>query len=305
MDSNTSDSTIKSGFLAELSSQTRLSDFLLIVTIPMIMAAVSVLPMSTRRSLAFNPDAPTLLSAFAAHYIHFEAAHLVGNLLLYILIVPMVYLLFTLSNCRKELAVSYFTILLVFPFLLSGLNLFLPRSGVIISGFSGLGMAFVGLLPVGLFRFLEERLPRTIELKNALSLFFAGAALIAFRMAPSVIGLAIGSIAILIALLFTWRLLSEVGSITRGEVGRALDHTGYVELAVTAAILFFVATFMAFPSDPFLFGGVIDLTTHLLGDLLGFTLGFVIVGSTKYRQKDEVPEPPDSFDDWDFQDSSE
>lgn len=295
MDRNPSDSTIEPGFLADLSTRIRRLDIILVIAIPMILAAVSQLSMATRRSLAFNPDAPTIVSAFTAHFVHFDAAHLYGNLLLYLLIIPMIYLLFTMSDCRRDFRLVVFPILLGFPFLLSGLNLLLPRSGVIIVGFSGLGMAFVGVLPVALFRFLEEQVPRKIGLNDAIGLFFLGAGLIAFRMAPSGVGLAIGMAAGLIALLFTWRLLRTLGPIKHVELGRALGRSGYVELSVTSPVLFLVAIVMAFPADPYRFGGFIDLWTHLLGYALGFTMAFVTVGITGMVSDDEVPEPPDSF----------
>lgn len=298
-------STTDRGFLSDVAESVRLFDIILITAVPIFLFALSRLPTAEKQSLAFNPNAPTVLSAFTAHFVHFDAAHLSGNLLLYLLVVPMVYLLLSLADCRRDFLVVAIPIVFFVPFLLSALNLFLPRSGALMVGFSGLAMAFVGLLPVALFRFLQERVPRTIEVKNGLSLFFVGATLIAFRMAPTGIGLVIGIIGGLIALLFTWRLLRTIGPIKRDELGRALNKTGYVELAVTAPIVFVVATFMAFPSDPFQYGGVIDLSTHLIGYVLGFTLGSITVGLTEIREEDEIPDPPDSFDECDFPDSSE
>lgn len=290
-------STKDRGFLSDVAESVRLLDIILIAAVPIFLFVVSRLPIVIRQTLAFDPDAPTVLSAFMAHFVHFDAAHLSGNLWLYLLVVPMVYLLFALAGCRREFLVVAIPIVFVSPFLLSGLNLLLPRSGVIIVGFSGLGMAFVGMLPVALFRFLQERVPRTVGLKNALSLFFFGAALIAFRMAPTGIGLVIAIVSGFIALLFTWRLLSTIGPIKHGEFGRTLRHTGYVELAVMAPIVFIAATMMAFPADPFQYGGVIDLSTHLLGYVLGFTLAFVTAATAQMLEGDEIPEPPDSFDD--------
>jgi hypothetical protein len=290
-------------FVSDLSESVRLLDILLITVVPLILFLLSQLPDTTHRSLAFNPDTPTVLSSFTAHFVHFDGAHLSGNLWMYLLVLPMVYLLFALSDRRRDFFLIGGPILFVAPFLLSGLNLLLPKSGAIIVGFSGLAMAFVGVLPVALFRFLEDTVPRAIGLTDALSLFFIGAALIAFRMAPFGIGLVIGIPTGLIALLFTWRLLRKIRPLQHGELGRTLRNTGYIELAATAPIVFVVATFMAFPADPFQYGGVIDLPTHLFGYLLGFLWAFLLVEVTDFFEDEKVPEPPDSFEEWDFPDS--
>jgi len=297
--------TEERGFLSDVLESVRLLDILLISAIPAVLFVLSQLRDTRQRSLAFNPDTPTILSAFTAHFVHFDGPHLSGNLWLYLLVVPMIYLLFALSDSRRDFFATGFPILFVAPFLLSGLNLLLPRSGAIIVGFSGVAMAFVGVLPVALFRFLADRVPRSVGLTDALSLFFIGGALIAFRMAPIAIGLAIGIPAGLIAVLLAWRLLRKIRPIQPGELGRTVRNTGYVELAATAPIIFLVATFMAFPADPFQYGGVIDLSTHLVGYLLGFMLAFVFVGMSNKLETEELPEPPDTFDEWDFQDSQE
>jgi hypothetical protein len=63
-----------------LVARASLLDLLALAAVPAVLLAVFALPEATRRSLAFAYHDPTTLTALSAHYLHFDADHLLANL---------------------------------------------------------------------------------------------------------------------------------------------------------------------------------------------------------------------------------
>lgn len=139
-------------------------DLVALAAVPAVLLAVFALPEPTRRSLAFAYHDPTALTALSAHYVHFDPNHLLANLAGYGLLAGVGYLLAAASRRRRFFFVAFSTVCVAFPVVLSALNLAVPRRAVGF-GFSGVNMAFAGLLPLFLAAFVHTRLrpaPRAV-----------------------------------------------------------------------------------------------------------------------------------------------
>lgn len=287
------------GFLSEVAGRSRALDWLLLSAAPAVLVAVHALPLPIREALAFARADPSLATAFTAHYVHLSTAHLLGNLAVYLLIAPTAYLLLLLSGRRSEFLAVTATVLLVFPFVLTGLDTIVIPQGTLV-GFSGLTMAFIGVLPVAAFLFLDDRIEPAVGLDDAPSLFFAGLALISFRAVRSPTGLALTAVAALIALAYLIRIGRTLPRQPGRQLGGLLPRSGYVELAVASPVLFALAILAAFPTDPVRSGTVVNLYGHLLGYTLGFIATFLTVrlvratgGEVQPLPATRVP-PPDA-----------
>jgi len=253
-----------------------------IAFVPLLLVAVFALPEPLRRSYVFDYTDPTLVTAAVSPFVHIEVSHLLVNLVGYAIIVPLVYALSVLSGRRRGFWIVFVTFVLVFPPILSYLNLAVPRPtyGV---GFSGVILAFVGYLPIAIADYVETHLGVGPREMVAPMTFFLGLALIAILSVQSVVpsnatvllgtaGLVVATL--LCALLFWIAALDEGRFRPRARATAGLP--GYFELATAAGILFVGIQFVAFPGDPRVAGGVVNLYVHLLG----YALGFISVYST-------------------------
>lgn len=126
-------------FRQELVASVRASDLAVLLAVPVLLLAIFTLPESTRRSLAFAYADPTAVTAFTAHYVHLDVGHLAGNVAGYALLAGVGYALAVLGDSRRFFLTALATFLLVFPFVLSALNLAVPRDAIGF-GFSGINM---------------------------------------------------------------------------------------------------------------------------------------------------------------------
>ncbi|KPN31212.1 hypothetical protein SY89_01955 [Halolamina pelagica] len=158
-------------FTAALRDAVRLRDCLALSVVPALALATFALPIGRRESLAFVYRDPSLLTAYTAHVVHFEASHLAANLLGYVLVAGFAYVLAGLAGHRRLFGVTAATFLVAFPPVLSVLNLAVPRDAVGY-GLSGVNMAFSGLLALVLVAY-GARLDGRIRVRDAPALFFA------------------------------------------------------------------------------------------------------------------------------------
>ena len=270
-----SDDVFSGSFAQVLRSAVRPVDLLAIVAVPLVLGAAFVLPEETRRSLAFSYTDPTLWTAFTANYVHLGADHLLGNVVSYALVVPLVYLLSALSGRRRRFMVAFTTFLVAFPAALSVLNLAVSRPGVTV-GFSGVNMAFVGFLPIALAGFLRAHFEVDGELDLAGGLFFAGLALVAVLSVRSLATVGVAAAAALAAVLF-FLSVADLQERTRPDVRAAVQAGGYFELAAVAFVLFAGLPMVAFPVDPVVDDSIVNLYVHLLGYALGFIATYATV----------------------------
>jgi hypothetical protein len=266
---------------AVLRDVVRLRDCLALAVVPAVALAVFSLPAATRESLAFAYRDPTPVTAYAAHFVHFELEHLVANLLGYALLAGFGYVLAVLADRRRLFGVTAVTYVLAFPFVLSGLNLAVPRNAVGY-GLSGVNMAFAGLLGVVLVAYVGRRLDERVRVRYAPGVFFAAVAvvsLVALPARPVSVGLAAVSAVLAAAYVLSarsaWSELPEAVPPVGGT------RAGWFDVGVLGAVAFLGYPFVGFPAPSPVDGTVVNLYVHLLGFCLGFIVPYValVVGA--------------------------
>jgi hypothetical protein len=268
--------------LGRLQRVAHLLDLLALAVVPLVLAAVFTLPAPLRQSFVFEYADPSVVTAYAAPFVHIDASHLLVNLVGYVLVVPLAYALSVASGQRRRFWIVFVTFVLVFPPLLSYLNLAVPRPTVGI-GFSGVILAFVGYLPIAIADYVEEHFGIGPREMVAPMTFFLGLALIAILSVQSVVpanptvllGIAGLVVATLLSALLFWMATLDDDRFEPIRDSRAAVP-GYLELATAAGFVFVAIQFVAFPGDPVVSGGVVNLYVHLLG----YALGFISVYST-------------------------
>ncbi|MFB6255922.1 MAG: hypothetical protein ABEH58_04210, partial [Haloplanus sp.] len=166
----------------------RAADLALVCSVPLVLGLVALLPLATRRSLVFDYTAPTVSTAVASAFVHLEPGHLLVNVGLYVLIVPVVLILATASGRRRRFYAAFVTFVCAFPPVLSYLNLAIPRAAAGV-GFSGVVMAFAGYLPLALAEYLDDRFGVGPATQLAPLLFLASLGLVSVLSLRSVFGL--------------------------------------------------------------------------------------------------------------------
>jgi hypothetical protein len=273
-----------------LAGRLRAADLALVGAVPLVLGLVGLLPRATRRSLAFEYGSPTVPTAFASAFVHLDHAHLLVNVGLYVLVVPVTLALAVAGGRRRRFYAVFVTFVCVFPFVLSYLNLAIPRAAVGV-GFSGVVMAFAGYLPFAFADYLDDRFDVGPATQLAPLLFLLSLSLVAVLSLRSVFGLVgIRAVAIAVAALLgaLWYGLAvaERCPELRADVRRLAATPGAAELAAVAGVLVFAVPFVAFPATPARDAGVLNLYTHLLGYALGFLVPFVattLTGATVDR----------------------
>lgn len=263
--------------------QCRLGDLAVIALVPLLLVVVFTLPVGLRRALAFDYTDPTLFTAYAAPFVHLTESHLLVNVVGYAVVVPTAYALSVVSGSRTRFWIAFVTFVAVFPPILSYLNLAILRPSVGL-GFSGVLLAFVGYFPVALGDFAAEHFD--VRPREAVSptLFFLGLALIAVLSVRSVVPanktVLLGTALLVLAILLS-AILFFVPSVE--ETREYLDFygiagsSGYFELFFVAGALFVGVQFVAFPGDPVVGSGVVNLYVHLLGYALGFIATYATI----------------------------
>jgi hypothetical protein len=258
--------------LGTVRRRARVRDLAALAAVPLVLVVVGALPDPTRESLLFRYGDPTLVTAFTAHYVHFTAGHLLGNVALYLLVVPLAYTLAVASGERRRFAVAATTFLLAFPVVLSALNLAVPRPGVA-AGFSGINAAFVGYLAVALPGYLDRFAPDRGALRSPWLFFFGLAAIALVAVQTSVRVAAVGVAAFLSGVLFL------LPAVERGDRLAALFDSlrvpGGLELGLVGFVVFAAYPLVAFRSAPVVDGRVINTYAHLLGFALGYIATYV------------------------------
>lgn len=287
------DRTERVPFRTALAEGARPLDVLMLALVPAALLGVFALPESTRRSLAFAYADPTPLTAFTAHYVHLQLEHLLANLAGYGLLAGVGYLVAAASRQRRLFFTAFVTFCLAFPFALSALNLAVPRDAIGF-GFSGINMAFAGVLPLLLAVFVCRRLDSEastypadlpVRLLPATFLLLVGwMAVLALPTGTGARGLA-GPLVILLGAVMAARQLrsprppdrpSLLGSL-RSAARRIRDRPGDGDLFVVGVVLAVAYPVVGFPAEAAADGRVINLYVHLLGFCLAFIAPYVLI----------------------------
>jgi hypothetical protein len=276
-----SDSLGGESFFGTLRDRTGVADVAALVSVPAVLGFAFLWPVGVRRSLAFEYTDPSLLTAFASNFVHLDGGHLFVNLAGYALVVPLVYTLSVTSEHRRRFYAAFLTFVVVFPFVLSYLNLAVVRPAFAV-GFSGVAMAFAGYLPFALADYVEVNFDVGPASVVAPALFFLSFALISVLSVRSVLAgdttLLLGTGRLVLAALLS-ALLYAVAAYDQGEQFRArlaaaVEVPGYFEALVVGLLLVMGLPFVAFPADPASGTGVLNLYVHLLGYALGFIMTY-------------------------------
>lgn len=263
------------GLLEEASRHVRPVDVLVLAVVPGVLASLLLVPAGVRRDLALSYVEPTLLSAFASHFVHLHAGHLATNLAVYAMVVPITLLLCALAGRRREFYVAFATFLLGFPLLLSALNVALarPRLGY---GFSGVNAAFFGLLPIALCWYAERQLGARTGPHDAPTLFFACTTVVAVvAVPPSVGSLSIAALGMVATGVYAREAAPGLAASRRGLEATWRSRPGYVGLCFVGVGTFALFPALAFPTYPAGGGQVVNVYAHLLGFALGFIASYV------------------------------
>ncbi|MFW5911462.1 MAG: hypothetical protein ACOCQV_01870 [Halolamina sp.] len=253
-------------FVAALRAAVRLRDVFALALVPAVLLVVFVLPVERREGLAFVYEEPSLLTAYSAHFVHFDVAHLAANLLGFAIVAGLGYVLAAVAGYRRLVGLATVTYLLAFPPVLSALNLAVPRRAVGY-GFSGVNMAFAGLLALVLVAYLS-RLDDRIQVRDAPGLFFAVVTLISIVGLPSRIAAVVGAASALVAVGY----LLTVRQRWTGPLSARLA-VGWLDAAVLGAIALFGYQFVGF-GNASVEDGVVNVYVHLLGLCLGFIVPY-------------------------------
>jgi len=263
-------------FLRALRRQVHPADVTLFFFVPLVLVGLYQLPQATRAALTFKTPAPTVMTAYTAHFVHMDASHLLGNLSVYLSVASLTYLLCVLADRRQLFLLTLVSLLVVFPFALSGMQLLFPRERIVF-GFSGINAGFFGLLYVSLVSYVNRTISARIELEHAPALLFLTVGLIAWLSVPARgFRVEITAASIGLGLAYVALALRQVGLPTLAEVRVAVDRPGYFELAGAGFGMALVYPYVGF-RDVIVPGGVLDVYAHLLGYCLAFIVVYVFL----------------------------
>jgi hypothetical protein len=236
-----------------------------------------LLPSALREQLAFSYADPDALTALTANFVHADGGHLFRNLTAYLVVVSTAYVLSALAGRRQLFYTVFAVVFIAFPFVLSGLNLAVPREALSL-GASGLTLAFVGYLPVAIAEYVRRRFSvvNTARRDIAGGLFFVGLIV--------VIPLAVAAVQPrLTGVLTVVSLLAVAGygvSLRRSGIDRSTlrgSPPGFLELGIWSVVVLLTALVTAFPTDPLSDAGLVNTYTHFLGYTLGFLSSYLAV----------------------------
>jgi len=247
-------------------------DVAVILGVPAVLVAVQLLPDSLRGALVLNYGSPGVVQVYTTHFVHAGFGHLAGNVAIYLIAVALVYLLLLYADARRTFHVGFALVLLVVPFPVSALDLYLVGStagDASTRGFSGLAAAFVGFLPVAVFVFLRENLSEKVRIYESMGLFLAalGVILLVFN----------GPTDSTVLLSLSLGFLYYVPVLRRLDVGAREEFQDWTlpkqALVVYAVLFFLVSPVLLFPANPVQGDTVVNLVTHFGGFFVGYVLG--------------------------------
>jgi len=267
-------------------------DLLLLAVVPVGLAGVFQLPAATRRTLAFSISEPTVITAYTSYFVHLAVPHLVGNVLVYLVVAPLSYLLLAVSGHRQLFRWSLLAFLTVFPFALSSLQLAFPRARVLV-GFSGINAALFGLLCFAVVVYAGATIAPGVDERHSPILLFFTIGLITLVAVPARgWSTEIATLAAVLGFGYAGASLRESGLPSRAAVRRAFDNPGYVELGGAGLGVLLAYPVVGFQNSVIAGIGTVDAYVHLLGYCLAFIVVYVFVFVVKTEESRTDEETP-------------
>jgi len=273
-DSSRSNPAQRPPFLEEVRKAIHRRECLALAVIPVVLIGVFLLPAPIRHSLTFAYVDPSAVTAVTTHFVHFSKDLLLANVLGYVVLAGMGYVLASLGDCRRLFGVAAVTYLFAFPPVLSALNLAVPRRAVGY-GFSGINMAFAGLLPVLLAIYAGRRLDSRIRVRHAPAIFFASLTLVALSIPRSLVTISLAAVAALGTAGYIGATISALWAADRKERRLQGSRAGWVDVFVVGVATAIGFPITGFPATPIRDGAVVNLYVHLLGFCLAFIVPYV------------------------------
>ena len=253
-------------FRSEVRENARVSDLVLILSVPIFLSLIFLLPESIQNSLILDYGNYSIVNLWSSAFVHRGFNHFSNNLAAYCVLIGPIYLLLVLADETKLFRYTFLAFLFILPFVIALSNIAALGSGTG-AGFSGIGSAFFGLLPVSLFLFIHNKVSEEIEPAHGVVLFLIAAAIIAGTYSGVTAAAGILLFAVLITIYDTYQVgLDEVKEAAAGLT----SMEGYFELVMIAGLLFLVSPVLLFPQDITQGDGAVNILSHYLGLLSGF-----------------------------------
>jgi len=279
-----------SDFRSELREKTRVSDLALIFSVPILLSLVFLLPESIQNALILDYGNYSIFNLWSSAFVHRGFNHFSNNLAAYCVLIGPIYLLFVLADERKLFRYTFLAFLFTLPFVIALSNIAALGSGTG-AGFSGIGSAFFGLLPVSLFLFIHNKVSEEIESAHGVVLFLIAAAIIAGTYS----GVTAAAGILLFAVLITIYDIYQVGLEEVKEAAAGLTSMeGYFELVMIAGLLFLMSPVLLFPQDIAQGDGTVNILSHYLGLLWGF-FGPIIYLFYRRHRRQLIPDIQSGF----------
>lgn len=253
-------------FRTELTEKIRIFDVALMLTVPIVLAVVQLLPASIQQSLILDYGNPSIFNLWSSAYVHRGFTHFSNNLVAYCLMGAPTYLLLVLADERRLFRYTFLSFLFVLPPVIAVINITVFGHGTG-AGFSGIGSAFVGLLPVALTLFIHNRISNKMDPSSGVELFLVTTGIIMMIY----VGVIKGTSVILLSSFLAVFHIRRVGV---DEVGRGMTQLmsmkGYFELVLFAVLLFLVSPKLLFPQEIAQDGQFVNIISHYTGLVIGF-----------------------------------
>ena len=253
-------------FRSDVREKSRASDLVLILSVPVLLSLIFLLPESIQNALILDYGNYSIFNLWSAAFVHRGFNHFSNNLAAYCVLIGPIYLLLVLADERKLFQYTFVSFLFLLPPVIALINIAVLGSGTG-AGFSGIGSAFFGLLPVSLFLFIHNKISEEVEPTHGVVLFLIAAAIITLTYTSITAAAGI----LLIAVLLTIYDIYQIGLDEAKKAAVELTSMeGYFELVMIAGLLFLISPILLFPQDIVQYNGAVNILSHYLGLVLGF-----------------------------------
>lgn len=117
------------GFFRELREGVRVSDLILILSVPVVLSAVFLLPEGVQNGLILEYGDPSVFDLWGSTFVHMGWSHFANNLVSYCLLIVPIYLFSVLSGEKRLFRYVFLSFLFVLPFVISLANLLVFDKG--------------------------------------------------------------------------------------------------------------------------------------------------------------------------------